>query len=217
MKGAAVSVFSASARAAHDNPIPAAAVVRRNRRRFIRLRQAEPGREYVVRCGDGRRGRREAFGVRPIHRRLADTVIGEIPRKAVLKHAHYYECCQVRTDRRSFTYVRVFIVSCRSVQVCPAFTPGVHWSRSSGGYGSAGSQPERRLEWDKRQAGRPRAARLASPLPVSLPRDKSIVRSTLVRTRLEAFSETFFRPRAGPVTQTAQTTIRRPSAEELTS
>jgi hypothetical protein len=148
---------------------------------------------------------------------LSSAVTSHRHPKAAVNRAHYYECCQARTDRRSLTYVGRFIVSCRLVRVCPGFTPGVHWSRSSGGYGSAGTQPERRLEWDKRQAGRPRAARLASPLPVSLPRDKSIVRSTLVRTRLEAFSETFFRPRAGPVTQTAQTTIRRPSAEELTS
>ena len=151
-----------------------------------------------------------------LQHRFARDVTDPCIRKAAVNCTHYYECCQVRTDRRSLTYVRRFIVSYRSDRVCPALTPGVHWSRSSGGYGSAGTQPERRAQWDKRQAGRPRAARLASRLPVSLRSDKSIVRLTLKRALVKAFPKTFFRPRAGPVTQTAQTTIRRPSAEELT-
>jgi len=38
-------------------------------------------------CANRRRGR-EAFGVRPLKRRFPNTVIGDVPRKAVLKHAH---------------------------------------------------------------------------------------------------------------------------------
>ena len=81
---------------------------------------------------------------------------------------------------------------------CLSSLPVLPCLRCSGGYGSAGTQPERRLQWDKRQVGRPRAVRLASPCRYPPQSDKSTDRAAPQLPTPLAPWHTSFRSQAGP-------------------
>ena len=105
---------------------------------------------------------------RGLRLRIASTH-GVVRRLCARGRAHYYEYCQAsgafldqfRCSSFALRQLAHFLGPCHSRAA------GANCSCSSGGYGSAGTQPERRLERDKRQVGRRQPPDW--PIPADIP------------------------------------------------